>query len=87
MFQAGLIEHVHLSVDIESSNFWRSNMKGICLGNNVFFSSYAAGKPTHTHKAKSPVFLLAHSSRNEPPPSTKKPPTGQFEYFRIVIRN
>jgi hypothetical protein len=81
MFQAGLIEHVHvhLSVDIESSNFWRSNMKEIRLGNNVIFvSSYAAGKPTHTHKAETSVWLLAHSSRNEPPPSTKKPPTGHL---------
>ena len=56
MFQAGLIEHVHLSVDIESSSFWRSNIKEIHLGNSVIFvSSYAAGKPTHTHKAETSV--------------------------------
>ena len=56
MFQAGLIEHVHLSVDIGSSNFWRSNMKGIRLGHKVIFvSSYAAGKTTHTHKAETSV--------------------------------
>ena len=59
MFQAGLIEHVHLSVDIESSNFWRSNMNRIRLGNNVIFvSSYAAGKPTHKHKAETSVWLV-----------------------------